>query len=180
MTNDRSSMEELAPAIDLDLATKLRDRGYRQKFFLAESSALIAEQLVALRKRRELSQKRVAELAATGQPAISRAEQADYQNWSFNTLRSLADVLDARLRILIEAAEDVLPEYEAPSEIEHQSDVGSNGEITGNRGDALNALYKNERSDAEPRAGVLLGAMPKSMNAANDDSSKPPSVLAAM
>src|SRR6202041_285065 len=110
MTDDQRSMEELAPTIDLDLATKLRDPAYRQKFFLAESSALMAEQLIGLRMRRGLTQKQVAQLAETGQPAISRAEQADYQNWSFNTLRNLAGVLDARLRVLIEAAEDVLPE----------------------------------------------------------------------
>jgi transcriptional regulator with XRE-family HTH domain len=122
MNDDKDSMEELAPAIDLDLPKKLRDPDYRHQFFLAESSALIAEQLVALRKRRQLSQKQVADLAGTRQPAISRAEQADYRNWSFNTLRSIADVLDARIRVLIEASEDVLPEYsETPESVVDQN-----------------------------------------------------------
>lgn len=105
-------MTEIAQFIDLQLAEKLRDAQYRQKFFLAESSAHIAAQLIALRKRRGLNQKEVADLLGTRQPAISRIEQADYQNWSFNTLRSIADVLDARIRVYIEPSEDILRQYE--------------------------------------------------------------------
>ena len=105
-------MSEIANLVDLDLGEKLNDREYRRKFFLAESSAHIAGQLVELRKRRGLNQKEVAEMVGTQQPAISRVEQADYQNWSFNTLRNIAGVLDARIRVLIEPAEDVLGEYE--------------------------------------------------------------------
>lgn len=112
MTDDQSPMNEVAPPIELDLPRRLRDREFRKRYFLAESSALIAEQLVALRKRRDLNQKQVAEKAGTRQSAISRAEQADYQNWSFNTLRSIADVLDARIRVLIQAVEDVIWEYD--------------------------------------------------------------------
>jgi transcriptional regulator with XRE-family HTH domain len=104
-------MSEIAHSINLDLQTKLKDREYRRKFFLAESSARIASQIVALRKRRGLNQTQLAELAHTQQPAISRAERADYQNWSFNTLRSIADAMDARIRVIIEAAEDVIGEY---------------------------------------------------------------------
>jgi transcriptional regulator with XRE-family HTH domain len=106
-------MPEVAHAIDLNLAKKLReDPAYRQRFFWAEASAEIAAQLIALRKRRQLSQKQVAELAGTKQPAISRAEQADYQNWNINTFRSIAGPLDARVRVLIQPSEDVLHEYE--------------------------------------------------------------------
>ena len=109
-------MAEIAHSIDLNLEEKLRDRSYRQKFFLAESSARIAAQLIALRKLRGLSQKEVADIIGTQQPAISRAEQADYQNWSFTTLRGIADALDARIRVLIEPSEDVTKEYSQPPE----------------------------------------------------------------
>jgi transcriptional regulator with XRE-family HTH domain len=109
-------MVEIAHSIDLDLPRKLKDREYRRRFFLAEASARIASQLVALRKRRGLNQTQLAELADTQQPAISRAERADYHNWSFNTLRSIADALDARIRVTIEAAEDVMAEYEPAKE----------------------------------------------------------------
>ena len=106
-------MSARLPSIDLGISKKLRsDRVYRQAFFLAESSALIAKQLIELRKRRGLNQSQVAEALETGQPAISRVERADYRNWSFNTLRRLADAMDARLRVIIEPSEDVLGEYE--------------------------------------------------------------------
>jgi transcriptional regulator with XRE-family HTH domain len=101
-----------AHLINLNLPEKLRDRSYRQKYFLAETSAQIAKQLIALRKRRSLSQKELAELVNTQQPAISRVERADYQNWSFNTLRSIAGALDARIRVSIQPSEDILHEYE--------------------------------------------------------------------
>jgi transcriptional regulator with XRE-family HTH domain len=104
-------MTEVSHRIDLNLAEKLQDRSYRQQFFLAEASALIAEKLIALRKRRGLDQAQLAALIGTKQPAISRVEQADYQNWSFNTLRKIADALDARIRVVIEPAEDILREY---------------------------------------------------------------------
>ena len=101
------------PSIDTNVADKLRnDREFRQQFFYAEASVRIAQQLIALRKRRHLNQMQVAEMLGTGQPAISRVESADYRNWSFNTLRRLAEAMDARLRVSIEPFEDVIEEYE--------------------------------------------------------------------
>jgi transcriptional regulator with XRE-family HTH domain len=109
-------MTEVAHHIDLNLPAKLKDKDYRQQFFLAEASARIAEQIITLRKRRTLNQKQLAELTDTKQPAISRVEQADYQNWSFSTLRRIVKALDARIRIVIQASEDVLAEYESQVE----------------------------------------------------------------
>lgn len=111
-------MVEVAQSIDLELPKKLHDPEYRKRFFLAEASARIAAQLIALRKRRNLNQRELAKLISTQQPAISRIERADYQNWSFSTLRKIAEVLDARIRIYIEPAEDVIQEYEAERLIE--------------------------------------------------------------
>jgi transcriptional regulator with XRE-family HTH domain len=107
---------EIAQPTELNLAEKLQTRTYRQQFFLAEASASIAKQLIALRKRRGLDQGQLAEQIGTQQPAISRIEKADYQNWSFNTLRKIAAAEDARIRVSIEAAEDILKEYELQSE----------------------------------------------------------------
>jgi transcriptional regulator with XRE-family HTH domain len=109
------------PSIKLDVSQRLKDREFRRNFFLAESSAKIAEQIIRLRKRRGLTQAQVAETAGTKQPAVSRAERADYQNWSFSTLRALANALDARLRVTIEAAEDVLWEYRAEEEAQKRA-----------------------------------------------------------
>jgi transcriptional regulator with XRE-family HTH domain len=105
------------PSIDLSVIEQLKkDSGFRQKFFIAESSAKIAQQLINLRKRRTLNQTQLAKKLKTGQPAISRVESADYLNWSFATLRKFAAALDARIRVVIEASEDVLPQYEDVAE----------------------------------------------------------------
>ena len=114
-------MDEVAHSIDLNLRAKLSDRLYRKKFFLAEASALIAAQIIALRKKRGLNQTEVAGLLETKQPAISRVERADYQNWNFNTLRKIADALDARIRVIIEPSEDVIAEYEEPKTDEQKA-----------------------------------------------------------
>jgi transcriptional regulator with XRE-family HTH domain len=102
----------IAHSIDLNLPERLRDRAYRLKFFWAETSAKIAAQLIALRKRRGLNQTQLAKLVGTKQSAISRAEQADYQIWNINSIRNIAEALDARVRVLIEPSEDVIQEYE--------------------------------------------------------------------
>jgi transcriptional regulator with XRE-family HTH domain len=110
-------IQEVASPIDLNLPEKLEDREYRRQFFWAETSAGIARDLIKLRKLRGHSQKQLADLTGTKQPAISRIEQADYENWNLRTLRTIADVEDARIRVIIEPAEDVLSEYGSSSDI---------------------------------------------------------------
>jgi transcriptional regulator with XRE-family HTH domain len=114
------------PSIDLNVSEKLkRDPEFRQRFFVAESSAQIARHLIALRKRRGLSQAQLAEKLGTQQPAISRVESADYRNWSYNTLRKAAEALDARLRVILEPAEDVFKEYEVEEELIEKSPLAA-------------------------------------------------------
>jgi transcriptional regulator with XRE-family HTH domain len=103
------------PSINLSISDKLSDQYYRRNFFLAEASASIAGQLAALRKLRGLKQVELAELVGTQQSGISRIERADYRNWSFSTLWKIVEVLDARLRVVIEPTEAVLHEYEDPT-----------------------------------------------------------------
>jgi transcriptional regulator with XRE-family HTH domain len=104
------------PSIDLQVYEQLEDRDFRQAFFVAETSGLIARQLIACRERREMNQSELADEADTYQPIISRVEGADYRSWSFKTLLKLANALDARLRVLIEPWEDVREEYREPAE----------------------------------------------------------------
>jgi transcriptional regulator with XRE-family HTH domain len=153
---------EPAQSIDLNLREKLKDRGYRQRFFWAECSAHIAEQLISLRKRRGLNQTQVAELANTKQPAISRAEQADYQNRKIETLRAIVEALDGRLRVIIEPSEDVLAEYEdAPS-----VDISSSGSISAAKAEqnARDEAFDQSRSRQLPPIPVdALNMLPSSM-----------------
>src|ERR1700729_2683224 len=114
------------PSIDLGVFERLKkDPAFRQKFFIAESSAKIAQQLIGLRKKRTLNQTQLAKKLKTGQPAISRVESADYLNWSFTTLRKFAAALDARIQVIIQAAEDVLPEYEEVAAHETDTETSS-------------------------------------------------------
>lgn len=139
-------MSDHLPSIDLELPKKLNDRKYRQAFFLAESSALIAKQLIQLRKRRGLNQTEVADILETGQPAISRVERADYRNWSFNTLRRLAEALDARLRVYIEPAEDVLIEYEDEPKLVAAASA------------AMDGINKQDIDSFQNTMGLLVGS----------------------
>jgi transcriptional regulator with XRE-family HTH domain len=140
-------MMEIAHPIKINLPAKMQDKDYRQKFFLAESSARLAEQITALRKRRGLNQKQLAEKVDTKQPAISRVEQADYQNWNFGTVQKIVGALDGRIRVLIEASEDVLPEYEEQS--------GQNSE----------QLVDSENTDPKSLSRFLMNVLPTNWGA---------------
>lgn len=149
---------EPAKSIDLNLEARLRDRDYRQRFFLAEASAKIAAQLIALRKRRGKNQSELAKIIGTGQSAISRVEQADYQNWSFKTLRLIADALDARIRVIIEPSEDILGEY-----ISRKTKANPNLPKQGSAYEAAKQEIQNfqlinvDQSQA-PKSGILTAA----------------------
>ena len=98
--------------IKLNLAEKLKDKGYFHRFFRGRAQDEVASQIKELREMRGLKQKELAKLCKTHQSAISRLEQATYSRWSVNTLWGLAEALGARVRIIIEPMEDVIREYE--------------------------------------------------------------------
>lgn len=99
-------------SIKLRIANKLRDESYRRAFFKGLTQDEIAEQIRDLRKKRGLRQADLARLTGTTQSGISRLEQAEYSRWSFSTLMSIADALDARVRFIMEPAEDVIRHYQ--------------------------------------------------------------------
>jgi len=111
------------PSIDLSIAQRLRrDPEFRRHFFLAETSAQIARDLIALRKLRKLNQAQLAKRLDTQQPAISRVEKADYRHWSFDGLRKHVEALNGRIRVIIEPVEKAILEYER---LENASDEGT-------------------------------------------------------
>lgn len=133
------------PSIDMNIVERLKsDHEFRREYFLAESSGMIARQLITLRKRRGLSQHQVADELNTKQPAVSRVESADYRNWSFNTLRKLAEALDARLRVYIEPFEDVLGDYAEPARTPRLASV-----------DELQKLFGAGKSKPPARGSLL-------------------------
>lgn len=107
-------------SIKLRIAEKLKDEGYRRRFFRGLAQDEVAQQIRSLRKKRGLIQKDLARQTGMYQSAVSRLEQAEYSRWSLPTLWRIADALDARIRVIFEPAEDVLKHYER---LEATSDV---------------------------------------------------------
>jgi transcriptional regulator with XRE-family HTH domain len=76
--------------------TKLRETGaaYRRAFVASELKRLIPFQIYALRKKRGWSQEELAKRSNLTQGVISRAEDPDYGNMTFNTVISIAGGFD--------------------------------------------------------------------------------------
>jgi transcriptional regulator with XRE-family HTH domain len=73
---------------------KLRNRAYRNAFVAAQLKRGIPFQLRVMRKKLGLSQADVARLAGVSQGVISRAEDSDYGNLTFNNVLRIAAGLD--------------------------------------------------------------------------------------
>lgn len=76
--------------------TKLRENGpaYRKAFVGSQLKRLIPFQVNALRKKRGWSQEELAKRSGLTQGVISRAEDPDYGNMTFNTVISIAGGFD--------------------------------------------------------------------------------------
>ena len=99
-------------SIDPGIRELLRDPVRRHEFFKALTQDDVAEQIRALRKRRDLTQKEFAALSGMKQSAVSRIEQAEYSSWSFTILMRVAKALNARWRMVLEPCEDAVKEFE--------------------------------------------------------------------
>lgn len=99
--------------IKIGLSEKLKDKGYRARFFRGQAEDEIAFQLRQARRKRQKTQPELGVLTGMKQSAISRIEQASYSRWTFRTLLRIAEALDLRVRINLDYAEDVIREYEA-------------------------------------------------------------------
>jgi|SRR5271156_3003953 len=98
--------------IKTNLSQKLKDKGYRERFFRGRVQDEIAFQLKAARKKRGRKQSALAQLSGMKQSAISRLEQSSYSKWNFKTLLRIASALDLRIRVNFDFAEDVIAAYE--------------------------------------------------------------------
>ena len=90
---------------DRYLEEQLRDPAFAARFKNAGEAWDVALQIAALREQAGLSQKDLAKLLKTSQQQISRLESPGYEGHSLSTLRRVADVLHARVRIVFEPAE---------------------------------------------------------------------------
>jgi transcriptional regulator with XRE-family HTH domain len=89
---------------DKYLEDQLKDPSFAERFKSAGEAWDVALQIAALRQQAGLSQKDLAKLLKTSQQQISRLESPGYEGHSLSTLRRVAEVLHARVRIVFEPA----------------------------------------------------------------------------
>ena len=90
---------------DRYLEEQMRDPSFAARFESAGEAWDVALQIAALREQAGLSQKQLAKLLKTSQQQISRLESPDYEGHSLATLRRIAEVLHARVRVVFEPEE---------------------------------------------------------------------------
>jgi transcriptional regulator with XRE-family HTH domain len=87
---------------DRYLEEQLRDPAFAARFERAGEAWDVALQIAALRREAGLSQKDLAKLLKIPQQQISRLESPGYEGHSLSTLRRVAKVLHARVRVVFE------------------------------------------------------------------------------
>jgi len=87
---------------DRYLDEQLKDPAFAARFERAGEAWDVALQIAALRQQAGLSQKDLAKLLKISQQQISRLESPDYERHSLSTLRRVAKVLHARVRVVFE------------------------------------------------------------------------------
>jgi transcriptional regulator with XRE-family HTH domain len=87
---------------DKYLEEQLKDPAFAARFERAGEAWDVALQIAALRRQAGLSQKDLAKLLKISQQQISRLESPGYEGHSLSTLRRVAKVLHARIRVTFE------------------------------------------------------------------------------
>ena len=87
---------------DRYLEKQLQDPTFAARFKNAGEAWDVALQIATLREQAGLSQKDLAKLLKTSQQQISRLESPGYEGHSLSTLRRVASVLHARVRVVFE------------------------------------------------------------------------------
>jgi DNA-binding XRE family transcriptional regulator len=78
---------------DTLLEKQLKNKQFRDEYEALEEEFEIAKKIIKLRQKANLTQKQLAEMAGTSQPAISRLESGEYKNLSLSFLRRIGKVL---------------------------------------------------------------------------------------
>jgi DNA-binding XRE family transcriptional regulator len=75
------------------LKEQLKNERFREEYEALEEEFEIAKEIIRLRKKAKLTQKQLAEMAGTSQPAIARLESGEYKNLTLSFLRRIGKVL---------------------------------------------------------------------------------------
>ena len=80
----------------------MKDPAFKKAWHDLDSEFELLESLLKAREKAGLTQEELAEKIGTKQPALSRLERGGFKKASVETLRKIADVLDARLVIKLQ------------------------------------------------------------------------------
>ena len=110
---------------DRFLAEQMEDPVFAARFKQAGEAWDVALQLAALREQAGLSQRDLARKLKTSQQQISRLESPNYEGHSLSMLRRVAKVLNARVRVVLDAESagkvDALAEDPVPYRVKRPS-----------------------------------------------------------
>lgn len=76
------------------LKKQMENEEFRKEYDLLEDEFELAKEIIKLRTKASLTQKQLAELAGTSQPAIARLESGSYKNVSLAFLRRVGKALN--------------------------------------------------------------------------------------
>ncbi|RHX83618.1 helix-turn-helix domain-containing protein [Leptospira stimsonii] len=77
------------------LTKELKNKDFKKEYEVLSNEFTLAKEIIKLRKKRNLTQKDLAEKIGTSQPAIARIESGNYKNLSLSLINRLAKALDA-------------------------------------------------------------------------------------
>ncbi|MFP3041380.1 helix-turn-helix domain-containing protein [Treponema primitia] len=87
------------------LEKKMKDVEFRQEYERLDKEFELAEEIIKLRIEKNMTQKDLAQIAGTSQPAIARLESGKYSNISMSFLRKIGKALNAIPEIHFKKAE---------------------------------------------------------------------------
>ncbi len=125
--------------INDQLKEKFRDQDFLHEYYRNAAFFRTADQLLAMRKKRGLTQKELAEKVGTTQAVISRLENVSVKP-SLDTIVRIAEALDAVVEVQLKPLEDLKPFGEEDEEC---------AEVSQNKQETLNSILHYERRKPE-------------------------------
>ncbi|GHV58841.1 hypothetical protein AGMMS49579_26440 [Spirochaetia bacterium] len=87
------------------LKSEMKDEQFRKEYEQLEDEFNLAEEVLKLRQKQNLSQNDLAKIAGTSQSAIARLESGKYQNVSLSFLRKIGKALNVIPEVHFKTAE---------------------------------------------------------------------------
>jgi transcriptional regulator with XRE-family HTH domain len=79
------------------LKEQFKDKEFEAEFYRGLEKTRLAAEIAYYREKKGLTQSQLARLLNTSQSTIARLENPNYENYSINTLRKVAKILDLEL-----------------------------------------------------------------------------------